>query len=544
MARRYLSDFSHDQGGNTAMVFALSLVPVIFAAGSALDYSRAGDLRTKLQVATDGTLLSLCQAKTSLSKDQLQDMALKSVRAYLPNGGVTVDPLVVSTSPRVVTMTSHATYDTTFARVSGFNSMALSATGTCSAEERFFEIALALDTTGSMANSSGTVSKIEALKKAAADFVDFVATSGTLAGHTKVALVPFSAAVAVDPTTYRTATWIDQAGRSSLHWNNLDAAGTGYKSRLDFFTKLRSSYLGWDWAGCFESLPYPANTQDGKPDPNVPDSLYVPMFAPDEAGSGGSPSHTETSSGRTQYTSNSYISDKNGIAGCNTDPPDDKTRMMRGCKYLSPQSVTTSSGRGPNFMCRSRPLTRLTASTATLKSEIAALDANGNTNIHEGLLWGWRTLSPNSVFADGVPYTQKNTTKVLVLMTDGMNTWGSQSNTVLKSNYSAHGYWKNADATTPNLRFPAANANVANDAQARAAMDALVRETCSNARSKVMVYTIGFSVATDPIDQQGLNLLADCAGSADRTFVANDAKGLIAAFQTIAKSIGTLRLTQ
>ena len=88
------------------------------------------------------------------------------------------------------------------------------------------------------------------------------------------------------------------------------------------------------------------------------------------------------------------------------------------------------------------------------------------------------------------------------------------------------------------------NANIANDAQARAAMDALVRETCSNARSKVIVYTIGFSVATDPIDQQGLNLLADCAGSAERTFVANDAKGLIAAFQTIARSIGTLRLTQ
>src|SRR5829696_6293679 len=175
-------------------------------------------------------------------------------------------------------------------------------------------------------------------------------------------------------------------------------------------------------------------------------------------------------------------------------------------------------------MCRSRPLTRLTASTATLKSEIAALDANGNTNIHHGLLWGWRSLSPISVFADGVPYTQKNTTKVLVLMTDGMNTWGSQSNTVLKSNYSAHGYCKNADATTPNVRFPAANANIANDAQARAAMDALVRETCSNARSKVMVYTIGFSVATDPIDQQGLNLLADCAGSADRTLVANDAR--------------------
>jgi Flp pilus assembly protein TadG len=256
MFKRSLSGFSKHDGGNTAMVFTLSFIPVIFAAGSAIDYSRASNLRGKLQVATDGALLSLCQASPSLSKDQLQAMAQKYVQAYVPEGGITLDPLVVSTSPRAITLKAYANYETTFARISGFNSMALSATGSCSAEERFFEIALAVDTTGSMANSSGSVSKIEALRQAAKDFVDFVGTNASLAGHTKVSLVPFSAAVAVDPATYRNATWIDQTGKSSLHWNNLDPATTGYKSRLDFFTKLRSSYLGWDWAGCFESLPY------------------------------------------------------------------------------------------------------------------------------------------------------------------------------------------------------------------------------------------------------------------------------------------------
>jgi Flp pilus assembly protein TadG len=543
MPQGYLSRFCGHEGGNTAIVFALSLIPIVFAAGSALDYTRAADLRTKLQVATDATLLNLCQANTGLSVDDLHNMAKKAVAAFIPNA--TADRPIVTSDPRKITLTARATYETTFARVSGFTTMDLSATGGCSAEERFFEIALALDTTGSMAASSGSMSKIDALKKAASDFIDFTATYPTLKGRTKVALVPFSAAVAVDPTTYRNAAWIDQSGKSSLHWANLDPAGTGFKSRLDAFTKLRGAYLGWDWAGCFESLPYPANTQDGKPDPLVSnDSLYVPMFAPDEAGSGGSTSHTETSSGKTQYTANSYISDKNGLAGCDTNPPDDKTRMRRGCKYLSPQGATTSSGRGPNYMCRSRPLTRLTDSTTKLKSEIGFLDANGNTNIHEGLLWGWRTLSPNSVFGDGVSYTQKNTTKVLILMTDGMNTWGSASNTVLKSIYSAYGYWTNADGSTPNGRLPPANANPANDAQARAAMDALVRETCANAGKKVLIYTIGFSVATDPIDQQGLKLLSDCAGASDRAIVANDADGLIKAFQKIAKSIGTLRLTQ
>jgi hypothetical protein len=196
-------------------------------------------------------------------------------------------------------------------------------------------------------------------------------------------------------------------------------------------------------------------------------------------------------------------------------------------------------------MCRSRPLTRLTDDRAKLKTEIGLLQADGNTNIHEGVLWGWRTLSPASVFADGVPYSQQNTTKVLVLMTDGMNTWGDANNTVLKSYYSAYGYWTNADGSKPNPRLPPANANPTSEAQARAGMDALTRETCKKATDAgVLVYTIGFSVTTDPIDQQGLKLLADCAGSSDRTFVANDADSLIAAFQKIAQGIGKLRITQ
>jgi hypothetical protein len=85
------------------------------------------------------------------------------------------------------------------------------------------------------------------------------------------------------------------------------------------------------------------------------------------------------------------------------------------------------------------------------------------------------------------------------------------------------------------------------NAQARAAMDALTLAACKNAvtaPSNVQIYTIGFSDPIDPIDQQGLDLLKTCAGSQDRTFVANDSAALITAFQKIADSIGSLRLTQ
>ena len=59
----------------------------------------------------------------------------------------------------------------------------------------------------------------------------------------------------------------------------------------------------------------------------------------------------------------------------------------------------------------------------------------------------------------------------------------------------------------------------------------------------MVVYTIGFSVSSDPIDAQGLNLLTSCAGNSSRSFVATDSGTLLSVFQQIATSIGDLRLT-
>ncbi|HXH42924.1 MAG TPA: TadE/TadG family type IV pilus assembly protein [Bradyrhizobium sp.] len=45
--------FAHDRGGNIAVIFALSCVPLISAVGCAIDYSRATQTRSKLQAAAD-----------------------------------------------------------------------------------------------------------------------------------------------------------------------------------------------------------------------------------------------------------------------------------------------------------------------------------------------------------------------------------------------------------------------------------------------------------------------------------------------------------
>ncbi|MFZ4531361.1 MAG: TadE/TadG family type IV pilus assembly protein [Alsobacter sp.] len=544
--RRILSRFDADTGGGTVVIFAMALVPLIAVMGAAIDYTAAARLHDRLQVATDATALALCKANASLTATDLQVLARDMLAAELGSTRAELDVPVIAGPPRTVALTTRSTYRTAFSGMIGVNTITLTTSAQCSAAQHWFEIALVLDTTGSMGSSDGGVTKIQSLRQAATTFVNYVYDSPALSGFSKIALVPFAAAVAVDPVTAASAPWTDGTGASSLHWANVaDAAASGFSSRLSLFSRLSQTAPGWAWAGCFEAETYPRSVQDGKPDTAVADTLLVPMFAPDEAGNGGTTSHRETSSGRTQRTGNSYLDDATATAGCTTTPADDATRMRRACKYVAPAGANTGGWAGPNTMCRSRPLTRLTSSRTALSMEIAALQADGNTNIHQGVIWGWRTLSPLSVFADGVPYTQRNTTKVLVVMTDGMNVWPSASNTVLQSTYSAYGYYTNADGSKPDARLPPANAGPTSDSQARAAMDALTREACRNAATAgVLIYSVGFSTASDPIDSQGLQLLRDCAGVTERMFIATDSNALVTAFQRIAQGIGQLRLAR
>ena len=129
--------------------------------------------------------------------------------------------------------------------------------------------------------------------------------------------------------------------------------------------------------------------------------------------------------------------------------------------------------------------------------------------------------------------------KVIVLMTDGENTWTDTNTPLDGSEYGPYGYYNNANA-----KLPPGTRNVTTSSQARNAIDALTLEACRNARTAgVILYTVGFSVKGDAIDAQGLQLLKDCAGNASRSLVATSSSSLIDAFAQIATSIGTLRLT-
>jgi hypothetical protein len=91
--------------------------------------------------------------------------------------------------------------------------------------------------------------------------------------------------------------------------------------------------------------------------------------------------------------------------------------------------------------------------------------------------------------------------------------------------------------------MPPGNQNITNMTQSRAALDELTLEACTNAKGKgIIVYTVGFSISSDPIDSQGQNLLAACATDAAHAFIANDANSLVNAFNQIGIGMGKLRI--
>jgi hypothetical protein len=193
---------------------------------------------------------------------------------------------------------------------------------------------------------------------------------------------------------------------------------------------LKALNTSWAWAGCFETQPYPQNVNDIPPGASTPDSLYVPYLAPDEVDSQRTCSGSFCWNAGTTAYPNNYLDD-NPSSCSGTAPTDDQTLLTRACKYKSPVIASTSTN-GPNGMCLSQPLLRLTPSKSTLISKINGLTANGDTNLHEGMMWGWRSLSPNAPLSEGKPYNTSSTPtnqKVLVLMTDGYNNWSAAANT-------------------------------------------------------------------------------------------------------------------
>ncbi|MEI2735744.1 MAG: TadE/TadG family type IV pilus assembly protein [Rhodoblastus sp.] len=582
MTVRRLSDFRQSEDGAVAILFSASLFVILGAVGAAIDYSRMSGMRAQLQAATDSAILAAIPsyAGSGAISAATQNAVRQALDGSMPgqHPDLTLKRAINGQLCLDTAMTAKMLLPFMMSRGQ------ISATA-CAANNSTFEIALALDNTGSMAESAGGQSKMQALVAAATKLVNVV-NSNPAKPNAAISVVPFASAVNVGSDFYYNgnAQWLDRFGQSSIHWQNYTRpSGAPWTpgSRFDLL-----SAMGASWGGCIEERPAPYLTTDDAPSQGKPDTLFVPYVAPDDPGAPtGGACYSFTPSGQypaapgcgaQYYSFNSYLNDDGGTCAAGdvyavadaADPVSHGSGASKVCKYKNQpvanvlsaiSGVNGGTGRfpaGPNLGCSIAPLTTLTSDMSSIAGSSGALSKmapNGDTALLPGFMWAWRTISPNGPFANSGnggssvgpkqprPYGQANNTKIIVLMTDGFNHWAANPYSPYKSMYSALGFYVNGRVAN----YGGSSSGATAESNYRAQMDAALVEACNNAKAVgVQIYTVGFSVPSNPIDAAGVNLLQACASSASNSFIAQDSGAIVSTFQQIASNILSRRLTR
>ncbi|MDX2307316.1 MAG: TadE/TadG family type IV pilus assembly protein [Hyphomicrobium sp.] len=538
---RLIVRFERDERGLTAVIFGILFTVLFLMAAVVIDYSRALQEYQREQAAVDAAALAASHYLGLGNEDEVgEEVARRFFKANMEPGSTAEIDVDLDGSAGTVTAQARNDFKTTLIAAAAQGSVArdtmpigartliVKGTGT-------IEVAMALDNSGSM---SGT--KIEALKDAAHDLVGIVFAGADQDNDVKVALVPFAASVNVGADQVDQG-WIYQGPESGLS----SPLFTGSSSRFDIL-----SQMGRSWGGCVEARAAPYDTSDTAPDQNTVATMFVPMFAPDEPDDGNaSNAGYSTDGGDSNGYNNNYIPDfggvcptpeqqcirwrtTNGVRTCRTYGPVPipvAEAQSRSCKYQSATPSTfEGAAPGPNALCTTPPILPLTGNRGAIDDAITNMVASGNTNISEGTMWAWRTISPGLPFPEGRSYDDQENRKVLIVMTDGDNVHSAKSQHN-RSVYAAYGMGsQNRLGTT----YTNASFNTQLNSKTLAA--------CSNAKAQgITVYTVAFGTE---ISSTGLSLLRSCAQSKDHAFLARDETALIQAFQQIGREIAKLRV--
>lgn len=500
--RKSIHRFRRARSGSVAIIFSLSVIPLLLGVGAAVDYSNALRIRAKLQTAVDSAALAAAMTQPSptdvnfwnnafnsavdtcggwgganvnlwaffscvnAAYDELtrtgpaKEAAKRYVKTQMASVPNIDEPVVTVTmdTNSVVNVYASTKQNTLVMKAFGKDAVTVGAKAEAMRGSGKLEVALVLDTTGSMSGA-----KLTTLKSAATQLVYDIYALPQAMSRVKISLVPFAKYVNI---------------------------GTAQK--------------GAAWLSGSEDLPVavPAHCDNTYPNRTYNDPYWVNKVCYND----GSPYDCS-------YMAYATIVDGAAVQVCYPDTV--RTDRWYGCvgsrAYpLDLSADVNASNPVPAFRettC-SQQLVRLTSSYWNVISGISTLTASGETYIPAGLLWGWRTLSPNLPFADGNA-TSEDLQKIIVMMTDGMNT--------LSPSYPQH---DGTDAATANT---------------------LTAQTCANIKAEgIRIYSVAFSV-TDPTIK---NVLRSCASSPDNFYDAATTSDLTDAFTRIGKMISAVRLSK
>ena len=496
---------------------------MLMSAALAIDHGRHVTAKLRDQAALDAAILA---ASDQLGLPEQDTAGPEKARAfYQANIGETntstMRSVTFDAAAGEIEAVAGDDLATTLMRAFGYETMKVGVRSKVARGSSSVEIALVLDNSGSMGASSGTEAGtyIGDLKVAARNLLGVVFAGAEGTDKVKMAVVPFASSVNVG-SAYRGASWID--GDAVVHHTENFAEA---RRRFDLFAEL-----GVAWRGCVEARPTPSTSRTllrrvairglCRCSPSTSRATPAPTTSATRTAIS-----TMTAAAAYPIRASAQVVIRNGGPA--------RAGRRRACPMRRPKRAPASTAArcrrarlGPT-PATTQPILPLDTRKATIEDAIDVMEASGNTNISEGLMWGWRALSPGEPFSEGRPYETGDNSKYLVLMTDGENFLNATSNHN-KSVYASYGY-----AAKGRLGTTYSSSGYT------AKLNERTRAACANAKAAgITIFTVAFRLEDNP-DAQAL---CESAPGGEKAFTAANGDALNQAFQNIGRQISRLRV--
>lgn len=589
------SRFFRHEGGATAVIYALALLPILLLIGFSIDYRRTVTAKAHLQTALDSAVLSAAleySKNNTLSDAQRLGRATARFDEIYDADTREVDKLVNTVSKNLVEadgggMTGLATGNVPlhFGGLFGRSSLTVDLTSTAAtAPPQNVEIVLALDNTTSMFRSN----RFNLMRAAAKGFVNDLYDATETPGQTSIGIVPWATLVNINserPGRFDNSAAANRNPRADGsrqvpnrpfqdRFRNLlsPQKGTAYTREA-----LAQDFAPVSWRGCVRSAPGERLVSAGgtvtraltdAPVRNMrwPVARLAPELRTFDAASGFvDPIDAQTVSfaidpgqilaceqrphngaGNIHLDVDRACANRNGsrnirlAEACVSDPNEFNYFRQGGdaCPWqrnIFPWTRIRSIS-GPNQNCPVAML-GLSQDRGQIIDKLDEMHpVTGGTHMDIGLSWGLRMLSPRGewsrFFGHSAPSAYTDTGTRKILI---LLTDGQN-----EAPFNFEGYYgcNEAGADDRGAAGPCARASGVRSLTDNS-LDALTADSCTAIRNTYNIEI--FTIAVDINDGASLQLLAACADDPDRAFNIR-ASQLDAVFEGIAAQ--ELRLTQ
>jgi Flp pilus assembly protein TadG len=478
MLLKSLRRFLKRENGNVAIIVAIAMMPMAVSAGVAIDFVRAHLAKTSLQQAIDAAGLA-SGSDTDTNADQVKVMAQSFLDANAQGLTLIKEKTKIDAKEvggiKQVNIKATAELNTTFLRLASIEKLQVSIDADIQRKEAGpLQVALVLDVTASMGDvpqSGGTEKKIDSLRNAATALASELMSPD--APNTKVAVVPYAGYVRL---------------YTSSEARDLVASG-----------KVPGWITSITRKDCTRQKSCPA--------------IIPPNTVPVCTGDGGFQISGDSCCSWPCVVGGPSVDQ--AFAGCVGIRAEGVNRLGldRLDRHINDLAANPFPGLYPVSNCPSNKAVELTADEKVVTDTTKSLATIGQTLIPSGLTMGWAMLASGELFgAESVESVKaKGGRKVLVLMTDGVNSLGRIAT--------------NPEVYTHN----------------RSVGDSITADLCINIKKAgIEIFTVAFDVRDTTSEQ----LLRNCASSDEMYFAPTDSVGLRTAFGEIGNQLRTVKLTQ